>query len=713
MHVCLAIAVLSAIAISFYYSDMPLYGWVISLIPVGAAFALSKRIESALPGSKAGHAYVVAVYSVAAFAIFYPVLWDIFRADYWLIALVFQKAGVDLSLESLRKIALFEMFGHIRFQPLAHLTMFARHLAFGNNIVLYNIVNIAVHIAVACSICYFLFRVTGDRRFSMLFGLLFAVLTSQFDAVGWNYHIYILTGTLFFISALILALEYHESNRPAVFIIAAALALTSLLMYEAAILAPLAILLPAIWGIDGQAQRLTARKMAFLACVVIAAYALWMFPAYLALSITQGRNSMSFSDLLGLNNLSMALLAVAIDIAESFIKNSGVLSIDIQDHLVCVILPRNGIFEFPVEAFKSPYSYLTLGIGISILAFCRVRRQYAALLFVLAFAVFSYLLLISMGRVLTNNIYYIVSQPRYQYFPDALAVCLLGILLWPKYRDSVFAKGFLYAALLLAVLWNSQNTWSGNRLVADSMKAMDGHFYRISDFLKSEPGSRVLLDFSGNDETTFLGGDIAFDILFKDRITMSTSLATHVYDGRDFTENRLHSGVRPERLGDFSVRWRYQASSTSLRKDIGIAGREGNYPVISVMSGRSPAGGAFKVAMKDFQGNTDSYALCCVTEEISEVAVEKEGSSLCLIVNGVMRDRIELNSDYMNWGSVSGPDMLGEYYEGMVDFGVSDIVIRADEAMYGCSNRTPGKATLTTVDTNAGIFGGSSSGKGR
>ena len=116
------------------------------------------------------------------------------------------------SLKTLKDISFFEMFGHIRFQPLGHLLIFVRYLAFGNNILLYHILNIALHVSAAFLVFLVLKAFLKDTRFPFIFGLLFITLPSQFDTVAWTYHIYIILGTMLALSTIFLVYRYVETE---------------------------------------------------------------------------------------------------------------------------------------------------------------------------------------------------------------------------------------------------------------------------------------------------------------------------------------------------------------------------------------------------------------------------------------------------------------------------------------------------------------------
>ncbi len=124
---------------------------------------------------------VLLFYSIVAAFLFSPIVDNILRSDYWFIRVLF--GNTNWSPEGIKNVATFELLGNPRSQPLAHLLLFARYTLLGYNIAPYHILNIGLHVANGFLVFLILSRLNTRFSLSAILGLLFIVLTSQFDTV--------------------------------------------------------------------------------------------------------------------------------------------------------------------------------------------------------------------------------------------------------------------------------------------------------------------------------------------------------------------------------------------------------------------------------------------------------------------------------------------------------------------------------------------------
>ncbi len=688
--VCILIGAFTLYTLFSSHTTPGLLGYALTVAVLALSYlyyrSLGAKENSVAPLSIAA---ALSLYSITTVILFYPTIGTLFRSDDWLILSLFNSID-GFSPESIKKITLFEMFGDIRFQPLAHLLLFVRYIVFGDSILSYHLLNMALHVVTGLCVMLILERTTKNPQLSFLGGLIFIALPGQFDTVVWTYHIYIITGTISILSAVYLTLEYARTKEAVLLGAALGLTLASMLFYEPAILAP-ASLLVIIYGLSvtGGAE-ISRRELAAATVAVGVIYAFYIGLTLYGLSLTRETHFVSFSDMATAGNIAKAIAVTAANLWEStFIRGIGVSHIVGIDDIVYLMSPATLYNNFS--------SIVKIALGLLLILSIKPTKRRLYLIVPLAALALSYIFIIALGRVLTNPAAYVPAQPRYQYFPNAMLVTAMGILLAKRF-GSTMARPVLATLLFAILFWNISNTIYANNLVAEAMKHQDYHYYNIKDFLKSNPDSRLLITARPEADWKFsLGTDISLDILFKERLTKFPSKATHLYDGENFTLNPdYRPGPGSELLGDFTAEWIfYRRRGTVAANPIRIIGPAGIYPGISI----TPEG-LLRVDMvvagtRELHTFSQPYPAPDPDDprptHTVHMIVEKDDNVLCLAYNGMLDGRVELRSGYNDWNS-DGAGLYGEYFTGSGEpVGIIKLGITPERALYGCSEYARGE----------------------
>ena len=633
---------------------------------------------------------ILILYIIIAGVAFHPTVTNIFRSDYWLIAPLFVKSQGNFSLGFLRDILFFEMFGDLRFQPIAHLLMFLRYLAFGNEVVLYNILNITLHIIVGFLVFSILYKHNRSIQFSLIFGALFLVLPNQFDTVNWTYHIYVIVATILVLLSIYLAYKYTEKKRGAYLLCSVITALLSAFLYEPTILTP-ALLFPLILSLYRYKKKIITKQNFFVILfVIIFTYFFYSFITTIGMLSIKSSKTMSLQDVITWNNIFNSLKYIFVNFWEStFIKNVGVMPvIDIRD--IVYVSPAT-------VAVTNITSFLKVVLGIFMFLLFRTNKNNIHIILTLTAIAMAYIFILFMGRLTTNDPAYIMAQPRYQYLFNAILSIVSGLFLWNKYHQKYF-KYIIIAILVSVFAWNIQNISYANNQVTQVMSRIDTHYYGIKKFFSTNPSAKLFLDFTPDTQKQLcLGTDIAMDILFKKRITKFLRNASHIYDGHTFKENITYQDNIPDTyLKDFTIEWMYQHSSTlTPQKEIEIIGDNKTYPKISLIPD-----GFIEIAMVNIDTKKidvykfkHSYSLEKWTPSLgfwSSMIVEKNEEDLCFIFEGILQDKIKLTSKYENWNK-DGVYLLGGYYKGVgTGCFIGHLSIQADVAKYRCGKHMKG-----------------------
>jgi len=623
----------------------------------------------------------------ASFFIFHGGTRNIFRSDYWLIATLFNTQSIT-SLADLKRIVFFEMFGDIRFQPLGHMAMYIRHLAFGNSIMAYNILNIVLHSITAFLIYLIILEITRTTSLASVLGAIYIVLPSQFDCIIWTYHIYILLSTICVLISVYLVLRYILTERIHLFYLALMMDLFAILLYEPTLFSPAFLFLFLVGMTRWLDKKLTRRQIFFVAGSILVFYACYFILATVSLTYLNMKKSerMSLADLFQWKNLVQCCVGIWMNLWKTnFITNIGILpQIKIDD--ILYIHPSK-------EIFKNLNNILILFCGIFFLSCFRIFKKNIWIIFSLLGIAISYIFIISMGRVLTNDLEYVITQPRYQYFVNAVLFIGIGVLLVRKYEKKAIRVGLIYFLATIFFL-NSLNVMEGIKEVSAAMRPINEHYYILKEFINKNEKTKIFLNFVPDmKKRFFLGTDIALDLLFKGHTTKFLDRAAYIYDGKEFKRNPLYQIGNPyHSLPDFTIEWMYRhLAHQRPTREVVIIGREGVYPRI----GMTPDGLVKIIMINQESRKLEEYVFRHPYGEKpggwSSFVIEKSGNGIAFIFDGTFQEKIQLIGGlYSEWHK-DGSELLGDYYRGAGDVVfVSRLFIQLGSAKYGCKELKKG-----------------------
>ncbi len=670
-------------------NSLPPYQWALAFALLIIALTALFFMEKGLLTARRAAGVTVIIYALVAFTAFHSTTGNIFRSDYWLIAELFNSFD-QVTIDTLRRISLFEIMGDPRFQPLAHLLMYLRFLVFKFNPLAFHTLNIALHTLTAFLIYLIVKEFTAEKGLAFITGLIFIVLQSQFDTVVWTYHIYIITGGALLFAAILLARRYSVTGERAYFIYAVLFSLASLLLYEPAVAGPAAVagIVLFNWRRDGQAA--PRRTIYSTALIAIAAYIAYMLVTLFGTSLTTTSHKMGMGELTTLSNIGLAVKALFVNLWQSsFIINTGMTAtLDLSD-IVYIRMP---------EDIFTTINIIKLIPVVFLAASLRAVKGTRATAAIIATIALSYLFIISLGRMHSNSLEYFISQPRYQYFPNAALIILVAVLLSAKFKEKI-KKPLISAALAAIFFWNLQNTLIANNKVSDGMEFLDSHYYRIKDFTANDPSRKLYMNFTPGEGLRFaLGADIALDLMLGERLSSFPSKATHIYTEDDIMENPFRSGggVEAAELGNFFVSWTYlPVYKLTPQDDVEVLGGKHGGARISITN----TGEVNFRAVRADTGTTDtitlknpyfasSYASPEGKKTLKHMAVVKDGNEICLYFNNRLADKKILHYPYKNW-RVDGSELFGSHYSGS---GGAAYVLRLfkqlDSSDYSCSSES-------------------------
>ncbi len=647
--------------------SIPPYQWAVLLSVTLLSAVVFGRLSSAKTRFKGDTALVYLTYLAVSIALFHPTITNIFRSDYWYILKLFQ--GVEgFSLEDLKRLSLFELFGDMRFQPLAHLMMYFRHLLLADNIILYHLLNIAVHALTGLMVFALLARVIRNYAFAFIFGLIFIGLPSQFDTVVWTYHIYIMSGAILLLAAVLLAIRFADTGKSSYMAFSGLFSLASILLYEPAIVAPVALFCITFLALRLEGNNLQKGLIVKAAICVVTVYLLYILVTLYGYSLVKDTHKMATGDLLSAENIGRTIKGMWVNIYGSLLlKNIGIAAQTKIVHIV-YMSPPEGVFS-------ELQNILKLIVASFLVVLIRPVKGWRLIVLIIVGLGLSYLSIISLGRVYSNTLEYLISQPRYLYFPNAALTVAAGALLWKSFNRETL-RPVMLAALGAVFFWNAHNVLIANNSVDKHMAFLDDPYYAIRSFTKENPSAKVKMDYNPfNGGRFYLGADIALDLMLGDRLTKFPTRATHIYtkDNRIIKNPAYAKGAASPLLKDFTVSWIYRPFKVAPPwKDVEIVGSKDNFPRVLLT-----IGGQIKVELKnEATGKIELYKLRhpYLLEKMNffarrndgwaEMIVSRSGDQLCFYFNGELLDRTVIGSGpYSNW-QADGKELIGSHFIG-------------------------------------------------
>jgi hypothetical protein len=608
----------------------------------------------------------------------------LFRSEQWLIYNVFNDLG--WSLRDLQQVATFEMFGGIRFQPLAHLMMYAQYKLFGANPLLHHLIQMALHVTVIFIVYLILIRLTRNQWYAFLFGILFATLFSQYDIVNWTYHVYIIVGTAASLIAILLVFRHIEKPRASILICGIISAVIAAFIYEPflAVLPVLGLILIVHYFFYARGSR-PLYKSGIRTYIILTVSAAAIYISAFLYVFRISSHVITTSEIFSVGNLLDATKLVFANFLRSTLgQNSGYpLNSSIWDivHINETVVLKGGL------------GILTLIPCILLVLSYKPDRK--AFRYVVPFMLIAFinLFIISTGRASITGAEYVPAQPRYQYLANTMLVLSLGVLFWTPGRRKM-AQAFLVCCVLVIASFNALNVYHGNQSIDKAMRPLTQYYQQVLDYFQKQPTGVLFVDFSTtNGNQLSLGSDIAFDVLFYDsnRITKSVKKANDIFYNYGITKNPAYSPLPLAReVGDFTVEWTYLQVPDKLRKGIVVIGSETDSPKIWINSD-----GRLELYVIDIiSGKSETFV---ASEKIpsggkwTRIAVDKEGDSISFIVNGIVTDRFSTHSKYRRWQG-DNRELLGQFYRGAAETAyVLALKIKLDESEYHSRSLGPGQ----------------------
>lgn len=631
---------------------------------------------------------ILSIYLTFAACLYHRTFRFVFRSDEWILYNPF--IDLDFSLKSIWRVIAFEMFGDIRFFPLAHLLLFAQFKLFGTRTLLYKITAIVFHALNGLMVYAILCGLGVSDHLSLLCGLLFLSLFTHFDSVTWTYHIYhVLFSTFLILVSMSLVIFSVISLHPFWGLPALVICGISMFLYEAIVPVPIFIF------VYGAAGMITAEGMhhpglwvvlmlmvsvLFYGCYGVAYILFFRKEKKVSGSVS---DYMSIWDVFSFRKFREGATGLLHNI-KIFLHNSG---LPVMPRITDIVyLPFS--LDFRQTGLERKIWITYLACVASALIHVGFSFEILKVIVLLEASAFAYIFLFIIGR----NVKYAVTQPRYQYFFNAVQVLALALLICGG-KEQGFKDYHLTFVLLALIGTNSLNVLKSNREIDRILKGVHDACWALRGFFSKNKHQTVYVDFSTTPSHQngkfFLGSDIALDVLFHDNPRLIKDMAKA---DMILGENGIRPNTRQtSRPGDFSLSFSFLLSGNFLTKRQKVFGS----PFDGICVYIEPD---FHVTLENSDHIFKSSDALVKEKGWHDILIEKDQGNLIIVRNGRVIENSPWSCD--KGFSSDQRSCMGDFYFGpRAPYYITDLHICTGMAKHGLRNMIPGEAFETKGET--------------
>jgi len=369
--------------------------------------------------------------------LYYPTFNNPPRSDYWTAYYHFHQ--VAASPEPLAWIALcnYDPWEHGTFRPVSHLILYLQFRLFNPWFTGNRLTNFSLYLLTILLLFMLAQQLGLDTVLTAAFLGVYAFLYSHFDIVTWTFQIYTTSSFCAFLFGFILYIRYIRTEKDLLLLPAGALFLYAMFSAEAYTLWPLAILIPGLGARRLFPEPPPSRKrlLKLSGTMLASVYLLYGFAFILA------RTADTVTGPLPRPSLALAATAAAgifFNLAYTgFLVN--LLPFVTEPTVFKDNIDMGGLLVRWYDPLPSIIIWTGLGtfLLIALAAAILYRKKKFRTLLILSFLFFlysSFLFILTLARLTTNEHRYVFSQFRYQYIPNGLLALILAAALGKSIR---------------------------------------------------------------------------------------------------------------------------------------------------------------------------------------------------------------------------------------------------------------------------------------
>lgn len=383
------------------------------------------------------------------------------RSDYWSAFYFFHLVNASDASPSHLHVLTYDPWQHGTYRPLSFFIIYLEWLVFGAAFTGNHIVSFALYCVNLLLLYKLAMNFSLDRVLTLAFLAVFALLFSHFDIITWTFHVYSLLAFCSLLLGFNLFFTFLRSGRKRLLLPVGLFLLIGMLCYEVFALWPLALIILLFLPRGGEESRLS--KISPLASCLILLGAVY-FSYFVIFLLMRSIGVYAVGPLLGPRHPITGRSIILSVFAPFFnLVYTGIL-VNICPAVTMPALVRDNIdmggLLYSWASKLNGITILTGGIaavlflGLGIFLFKKRRLRTLVLMIFLLFLLCSFFSTISLARSITNPLFYVFIQFRYQYVPNAITVLMVLVALNELTEPTRREKAIICLALMPIFLAN-------------------------------------------------------------------------------------------------------------------------------------------------------------------------------------------------------------------------------------------------------------------
>ena len=390
--------------------------------------------------------------------IYYPCFSIPPRSDYWHMFYFFHHLDQFPGSVKWLHVLNYDLFEQMRYQPIPPFLYYVYHRVFGSNFILFvNIINFAFYLLSILVIYKFILIFCKNSTLAFIFIALFVSLFSHSDILLWSYHSYLFLSFSLFMLGFIKYIDFLRTGKIRLLGFVIAFMLLGMVCYEPFFFWPFAIIILSSLNLFKREEHglktNTARLNTLILAIIYTAY--FLFYLFTRSLKTYQYQSHEIYEFLTIANIIKGFFATLFSITyNNIVVNIFPFisfplrvreNVDLGGGLI------NLIETFPKIVFIGGALLFILAVLLLVHLIKNKYFEELKIIILLTFLPFSFVFIVFLGRLVTNDISYGLTQFRYQYIPNVFIVLLTIFTIdriWKGWRGKKIIYFFLFAIFI-------------------------------------------------------------------------------------------------------------------------------------------------------------------------------------------------------------------------------------------------------------------------
>ncbi len=382
------------------------------------------------------------------------------RSDFWHMFYFFHHLDQFPGPVKWLHVINYDLFEQMRYQPIPPFLFYLYHLVFGANFILFtNLINFIFYFLSLLLVHRFISVFCKNRGLIFIFITLLSLFFSHSDMLFWSYHSYLFLSFSLFIWAFIGYIDFLKTGSIKLLYFVFGLMFLGMISYEPFFFWPLAIIILA-WLNSFKSEKSCPKAVIvrlntlFLTLIYSVYFLGYLFTRSLG---TYRYQSHGVYEFITIANIIKSFFAALFSIAYTniFVNIFPFLAfpLSVRENVDLGGGAIRLIESAPEVVFMGGLLLFVLSASIAFYLIKKKCYEDLKIAGLFTFLSCSFIFIVFLGRLITNDVSYVLKQFRYQYIPNVFVV-LLVILIFDRLAKSIRAKQIKYFLLVFVFISN-------------------------------------------------------------------------------------------------------------------------------------------------------------------------------------------------------------------------------------------------------------------